>query len=255
MSQTVTSALATKDNGPGALVERYSQDFTEVLPSHVKPAAWLRLAQGALRRNPQLAKAAQGNPGSFMSALLECARLGLEPGSEEYYLVPYGSEVQGLVGYQGEIELIYRAGAVSSVKAELVYSNDGFAYDPSMDKPNHTVDWFGNRGELRGAYAYAQMKDGSTSRVVIIDATYISKVKAMAKGSSSPSSPWVKWPESMYLKTAVHQLAKWVPTSAEYRREQLRAVQDVAAETRPPRVDHIDTDTGEVLNAEIVDEP
>ena len=67
----------------------------------------------------------------------------------------------------------------------------------------------------------------------------------------------------MWLKSAVRQLAKWVPTSAEYRREQLRAAQDVLAErahheSRIPTVvagdgEHVDPLTGEVMEAP--DEP
>jgi hypothetical protein len=40
----------------------------------------------------------------------------------------------------------------------------------------------------------------------------------------------------MWMKTGAHRLAKWVPTSAEYMREQLRAVRDVAAERDSARL-------------------
>ncbi len=72
----------------------------------------------------------------------------------------------------------------------------------------------------------------------------------------------------MWLKSAVRQLGKWVPTSAEYRREQLRAAQEVAAEhhpkygiepLQPGDGEHVDPVTGEVysdepVEAEIVDD-
>jgi recombination protein RecT len=62
----------------------------------------------------------------------------------------------------------------------------------------------------------------------------------------------------MWLKTAARRLAKWVPTSAEYMREQLRAVRDVAAEQPavagpPPQPLTPDTDDGEVVEGELVD--
>ena len=78
----------------------------------------------------------------------------------------------------------------------------------------------------------------------------------------------------MWLKSAVRQLAKWVPTSAEYRKEQLRAAQEVLAErahATPSRIvrqadpddGHVDPLTGEVFDddpddiheAELVDQP
>lgn len=226
----ITNAVAVRDNGPQALIQQYRGDFTTVLPSHVKPDTWVRLAQGILRRDEALAKTAQRNPGSFMAALLDCARLGHEPGTESFYLVPFGNEVQGIEGYRGVVERMYRAGKVDSVKAELVYSNDRFHYQPGMDKPIHEVDWFSDRGEIVGAYAYAEFTSGGKSRVVVINQAYIARVRAESRGSDRPSSPWKKWPEQMVLKTVAKRLEPWVPTSTEWMREQLRAVRDVAAE-------------------------
>lgn len=216
MSESVSNAVARR-NQVEALIQQYSNDFAIVLPSHIKPSTFVRLAQGVLRRNPQLQDAAAKNPGSFLAALLEAARLGHEPGTEQFYLVPFGGEVQGIEGYRGVIERMYRAGAVASVKAEVVRDFDEFIYEPGMERPVHKVDWFGTRGPIKGAYAYAVFKDGSTSRVVVINREYIEQVKRQSKGANSPSSPWKQWEEAMVLKTVVHRLEPWVPTSNEDR--------------------------------------
>jgi recombination protein RecT len=262
----IQGAVAQTQNGPGQLIERYRSDFTTVLPSHIKPETWVRLAQGALKKGKfengafQLETAARNNPTAFLQALLEAARLGLEPGTEQFYLTPRKVkgqlEILGITGYQGEIELMYRAGAISSVIAEVVYSNDTFTYQPGKDeRPNHVIDWDAEtRGALRLAYAYAIMKDGSTSKVVVMNKSAIQKVKASSQGADSEYSPWQKHEDAMWLKSAVHQLAKWVPTSAEYIREQYRAAREVAAETLPtvPRTTYeaevVDSETGEVLD-------
>lgn len=242
---------------PGDLIKQYQGDFATVLPSHIKPDTWVRLAQGALKRNEKLEKAATANPGSLLSTLLEAARLGLEPGSEEFYLVPFGSEVTGIVGYQGEIELIYRAGAVSSIKAEVVYSRDVFRFDPSMETPDHRPDWFGDRGDMVGVYAYAAMVNGSTSRVVVLSKADVDRARAVSRSANSGDSPWKKWPEAMWRKTAIHELSKWVPTSAEYReaarRDAVASMQDLRRD-RPRSVAQVDTDTGEVIDAEVVED-
>lgn len=264
MSETIGNAVAKQDNGPGAMIKQYSTDFTTVLPSHMNGQTWIRLAQGVLRRDKNLAQIAQRNPGSLMQALLECARLGHEPGTESFYLVPMGGEIEGWEGYRGVIERMYRAGAVVSVKAEIVRANDHFRYQPHMGKPEHEIDWFGDRGAILGAYSYAEMRDGSTSKVVVINREYINKVKAMSRGSDKSSSPWQKWEEAMVLKTVIHRLEPFVPTSSEYLREQMRAAADVAAEQRanatvPPRqagppvdVSHMREAPGEPIDAELV---
>lgn len=276
---SVGSAVARRDNSPAALVKEYTPDFATMLPSHIKPEQWARLAIGALRRDPKLARAATNDTGTFMAQLANAARLGLEPGTEQFHLTirkEKGVEkVLGIPGYQGLIELMYRAGAVASVVAEVVYSGDIFDYVPGRDeRPQHTIDWDAeDRGTLRLVYAYAVMKDGATSKVVVLNKADIARIKKSSQGASSDYSPWQTNPAAMWLKSAVRQLAKWVPTSAEYRREQLRAAQEVWAEREQQQArgglpapapsgegEYVDELTGEVFtsddvhDAELVDQ-
>lgn len=236
MTETVSNAVAKRDTGPGAMIKQYSGDFGMVLPEHIKPDTFVRLAQGILRRDQKLAKIAQQNPGSLMGALLECARLGHDPGTDSFYFVPFGNEIQGIEGYRGVVERIFRAGAVSNVKAEIVHAKDHYRFNPTtMQVPEFETDDFADdRGPIIGAFAYAEMKDGTVSRVVRINRKYIDKVKAESKGSSAPSHPWSKWEEQMVLKTVLKRLEPFVPTSTEFRREELRAARDVANEPAAP---------------------
>lgn len=262
-AQTTSQALEKRENGPTAIVRQYRDDFAQVLPSHIKPETWVRVAVGALRRDPKLMAAAANNTGALMSALLTAARLGLEPGTEQFYLTPRRvkgqDEVLGIVGYQGQIELIYRAGAASSVIVEAVYERDTFRYAPGRDeRPVHEIDWDSDdRGALRLAYAYAVMKDGATSKVVVVNKAAIARAKAESHGADSPYSPWVKHEEAMWLKTAAHQLAKWVPTSSEFMKERLRVAQEVVAEREAPAAPlppiPADPQTGEVLDGELLE--
>jgi recombination protein RecT len=159
---------------------------------------------------------------------------------------------------------MYRAGAISSVVAECVYGKDMFSFRPGVDqRPKHEIDWDADdRGGLRLVYAYATMKDGATSKVVVLNKSKIAVIMKSSASAGYESSPWVTNPDAMWLKSAVRQLAKWVPTSAEYRREQLRAVRDVAAEAplpadeRPIDVSHLSelkADDPDLVEAEIVE--
>lgn len=51
MAETVTNAVAQRDNSPAGLIKQYSNSFAAVLPSHIKSDTWVRLAQGALKRD------------------------------------------------------------------------------------------------------------------------------------------------------------------------------------------------------------
>jgi recombination protein RecT len=231
---SVSQAVAQRDNGPAGLIEQYRADFATVLPSQINPDQWVRMTMGVVRRNPQLANIAQRNPGSFLAAVLDAARLGLEIG-DTYHLVPFGNEVVGIADYTGLIELAYRAGEVESIKCEVVHSADHFRYEPGeMDRPEHRPDWFGDRGDMLGAYAYAVLKSGAVSQVVVRSRAEIEKVRDGARGSKSKDSPWANWPDRMWRKTVLRELMKFIPTSAEYRREQIRVA--AAVEHAVPRM-------------------
>ena len=274
IQESAGKAVAKRDDSPSALIKQYSEDFRTVLPSHVKPDTWIRVAQGALKKGKKqadgrtdLETAAANNPGVFLAAVLDAARLGLEPGTPEFYLTPRRVkgqlEILGIVGYQGYVELMYRAGAVSSVVAEVVYTGDEFDYQPGRDeKPHHCINWDSpDRGSLRLVYAYAPMRGGATSKVVVLNKADIQRIKKSSQGSDSDYSPWVTNEAAMWLKSAVRQLQKWVPTSAEYRSE-LRAdaveIQRARAEAERPThegepLPNVNTETGEISDEEVYD--
>ncbi|GAA1551581.1 recombinase RecT [Brevibacterium picturae] len=262
------------NNQPASIsqvIDRYRTDFTAVLPMHINPEQWVRVTIGVIRRNPDLIEVLQTNPGTMLAAMMDAARLGLEIG-DTYNLLPFRNknlgtvEIVGVTSYQGLIELMYRAGAVSSVKAEVVRQGDQFQFSPSMRTPDHRPDWFGNRGDIVGAYAYAEMKDGGVSRVVVRSKAEIEQVRDVSRSAGKADSPWQKWPDRMALKTVVRELSKFVPTSAEY--IGTPGATSSARHLPPPRGgDHhdltaadsqpleINADTGEILDTEAEYEP
>lgn len=268
MSESITSAVATRETGPAGMVINNRDSLAEVMPSHVNARAWCRLAVGALKRDPKLMEAAQNNTTAFWSAIMDAAQMGLTPGTDEFYLTPRKRkgqlEIQGITGYQGYVELMYRAGAVSSVIVECVRERDAFTYQPGRDaRPLHEVDWDSDdRGALRLVYAYAVMRDGATSKVIVMNRSRIAQIRAKSDGANSSYSPWRTDEEAMWLKSAVRQLRKWVPTSAEYIRERMRAASEVTSEGQaaPQTLPGGQHSTGEatpaedVVEAEIVEE-
>jgi recombination protein RecT len=262
MSETVSNAVAQRDNSPTELVHQYLPDFAAVLPSHVPAPAFVRLAQGVLRRSEDLMLAARRDPGALMAALLDCARLGHEPGTPAYYLVPIKGVIEGWEGYRGVIERIYRAGAVQSVRAAVVRERDFYEYEEGLPRPVHRYPRFASaeeRGPLVGVYAYAEMRGGGISRVVEMGRDEVMKHKAMSKGSDRPDSPWRKWEDSMWLKCGAAELEKWVPSSTEYRRQEARTAaeaQSVAQSPpgRRPAPAGSDVPQGDVLEGEVLDD-
>ena len=188
--------------------------FAQVLPAHVGAGKYTRWCL-TLLKDPKLAEVARTDAGrlSIMSALMDCASLGLEPG-RTYHLVPFKGIVTGITDYKGEVELIWRA-VQRPVVASLVYSKDQFAIRGANVPPLHEGDWFAQdgRGEVIGGYAYVDYGGQLYSLVVYMSEADFLKHRAKAQ----TKNVWDEWPEAMRLKTLVHQLRKWVPWSAEVR--------------------------------------
>lgn len=294
-SNTVSSAVAQRDDEMGPIKFMWSKrsHLATVLPKSVDVEAFLGAAAGALYASDVPGKSltlmgcARANPDSLFVALMECAVLGHMPGTDEYYLTPrmdHGRpKVLGIEGYRGVIERMFRSGAVAKPVVREVCANDYFLYiEGEMDKPVHK--WGGEgttgaaffsskpRGEMVGAYAYAELVTGAISRVVTLtrDDIFAARDSGGYKADDK-FSPWNRLdggkdhPEftgrSMWLKTGAKRLEPWVPTSAEYRRESLRAsasAAELAISQRQvpelPAGTAVDTGTGEVVDAEIVDE-
>lgn len=280
----VTNAVAKAENGIEGVITTYKPRIAVVLPEHINADQFAGLAMGALYRDPKVREAANNNPGAFMNALMRCASLGHQPGTEEFYLIPRKkkgvSEIQGIEGYRGIVERMYRSGAVASVVVREVCANDSFRFiEGEDDKPVHHIggegttgaDFFGangsrSRGDMVGVYAYAKLMTGAISRVVILTRDDVMAAKASSDGATSDYSPWNRadggkdHPEftgrSMWWKTAARRLEPWVPTSAEYRAGMLRAAAeaDNLRHTTPAPQPQAVTPADEVVEAEIVEE-
>ena len=155
---------------PVSMLRSYQPAIGQILPAHLDADTFVRVTESVLRRNEKLMAAAVFDPGSFLAACMESARLGHEPGTDHYALTVRGGRVMGIEQYQGVIERMYRAGAVIAVRANTIRANDEFAWD-GHNVPTHRANWLApeaERGDLVGVYAYAVLDTGATSRVIVM---------------------------------------------------------------------------------------
>lgn len=256
MTQTVTQAVAQIEQTPTQLVRSYQDRFASILPGHIKANTFMTLALGALR-NAELAKAARNNPLALMIALTNCARLGHQPNTEAFYLVPFKGVITGIEGYRGIVDRLYRSGGISSVHARVVRANDDYDFEEGMQHPLHQYKRFApdaERGERVGVFAYARLSDGGYSQVVEMNRDTVMRHKAASPSSGSEHSPWVRWEDSMWLKCPARELEKWVPSSAEYRAQLMlagAAAGELAQELGIPAA----AADGSFVDGEVVDWP
>lgn len=231
IQQFTGTALQVKND----FVDPIKNAITGALPLFMREdsEAWIRGAILEISKTPQLVQFAKNNFPAFAGTLTRVAALGLPLNRDMVYVIPFGSR-QGMqaniiIGWRGEIELIYRAGSVETVHHEVIHTNDRYEYRdgaPRLIAPAPE----GKRGKIKYAVAWARLKSGAISQFAVVDADRIEAAKKAAKGSASPSSPWVQHEVAMWRKTAIHELANFVDSSVEEcRPERLEAMKTRAA--------------------------
>lgn len=202
---------ATAEPTLAQLINQMKPEIAKALPSQMNPERMARIATTVLKQTPALARC---NPPSFLGALMTASQLGLEPGPlGEAYFVPFGKDVTFIPGYRGLIKLARNSGMLVDIWAEIVYENDIFKYTLGLHRDLQHEPAEGERGKPIYVYAAAQLKDGGTPFVVL---TYAEVEAIRARSRASKNGPWVTDWSPMAKKTAIKQLAKWLPLSAEF---------------------------------------
>jgi recombination protein RecT len=243
-------------------IEEYKGWFDKVAPSHISSDQFVELCLSVVRRGkPELHAALWQHPGSFFTAVAECARLGLVPG-DNYYFVPFKDNrdkaggkpnpdkgtysITGMRSYKGEMDLIYRAGGVTAIHCYLVREKDAFDWAPGMVLPAHEIpkNKFGQRGLgvstdrgcLTGVWCFGVMATGGPSQPIVMGYEEVLKYRAKAKTFEFWGPMWPQegpWTPDMWKKTGIHRLYPIVPHSAEYRDAAMRSLAVVQGDPLP----------------------
>lgn len=200
-----------------SIVLQYKDQISMALPKHLTADRMARVALTEIRKNPKLGAC---DPYSFMGALIQCAQLGLEPGSGtgHAYLIPFKNQVQMIIGYQGMIDLAYRSGKVDSIYAMVVYEGDEFSYyiENGIQKMKHVPNFSGPRDDdsIKLVYAAAQIKNGGAV-FVMMTVEEIRRIEKENRKGNGMSDTWRKHFAAMAKKTVIRQLYKTIPRSVE----------------------------------------
>lgn len=199
-----------------ALLEKSKGQIAMALPKHLSADRIVRVAMTSIQRTPKLLDC---DPKSLIGAIIQSAQLGLEPDGVlgHAYLIPYGNTVQFIPGYKGLIDLARRSGQVVSIGSHVVYSNEKFSLKFGFDETlEHEPLPPSKRGERKGVYAVARLKDGSV-HFEWLWAEEVETVKAQSlKKMKRPSGPWIDNEDEMWRKTSIRRLAKYLPLSVEF---------------------------------------
>lgn len=216
-----------------SLLEDSIPRFRDLLPEGMKPEKIVRTTLLAVAANEKLRRC---SPLSVLAAVMECARLGLEPGGilGHAYLVPYEDKKAGIVncqlvlGYRGMLELALRSDHVDTVEARPVYAGDDFDYRYGLEPRLHHVPAPRDRGKVVASYAIAVL--GAAKVFWVVEREDID----LARSKSRQQGIWNESEGAMAAKTAIRRLFKFLPTSVEV---QEAIARDVQAEYDMPELE------------------
>ncbi len=209
-------------------IEAQSSAFRTVLPRHVDPDRFSRLTLAAVKATPELMQcfATQQGQTSVLVAAMQAAAVGLEPNTptQDAWLLPRRNgvtwEAQLMIGYRGLLKLARRSGTIETIYAEVVREGDDFTWSRGLDRDvlEHTPG--DGTGELTHAYAVARYKGGGYSFMVLNKAQVEARrnMSDSYKAKNNRYSPWVRWPEAMWRKSAIRALIPFLDLSPDAER-------------------------------------
>ncbi|WP_454737616.1 recombination protein RecT [Cupriavidus necator] len=222
-----TSKMVARDAGFGNVrkfFESQKKAITDVLPKHVSADRLVGIALGALRTMPKLLEC---KVESLLSAVVQCAQLGLEPNTPlgHAYLIPFENrrketvEVQIILGYKGLIDLARRSGQVISIAAHEVCERDHFQYEYGLyEKLEHRPPLTGDRGKVIAFYAVAKLRDGGHA-FEVMSKDQIDAIRDASQNYSfardKATTVWGKHYVEMGRKTVLRRIFKYLPVSIE----------------------------------------
>ena len=253
------TSVAKKENKSKTIfdvIQAGAKQFATALPKHINSDRFVRIAITTIRQNPKLAKCSQE---SLLGALMVSAQLGLEPGTlGQCYLIPFENKKAGTVecqfqiGYKGLIELLRRSGQLSDIYSYTVYENDDFNIEYGLSRTLTHKPNFDERGEIKGFYAVAILKDGAKAFEYMTKDEVTHHEEKYRKGSYK-NDVWNKNFEEMAQKTVVKKLLKWLPVSVEFLEmaskdeKSFKVVDDKSTEVQEIEILE---NNGDIINAE-----
>lgn len=226
----VRTAVALKEDAPkpptlGEFVKttitRQARDLSAVLPGHLDTERYSALVLTAVKANEKLMHAFRTEQGqlSVLLSVMQAAALGLEPNTplQECWLLPrrvkdgndYRDECELSIGYKGYAKLARQSGNVRELVAGVVREGDDFSWSRGLERDEFHHRPLGDDGELTHAYCIARLTNGGTA-FTVMTRTQVEKRRDVSESwkndRARPYSPWTKWTEEQWRKTAIRNL-------------------------------------------------
>lgn len=199
-------------------IEKQTVALAAVLPEGANAERYSRLVITAVKATPKLMECFGSQQGqtSVMLAVMQLAAVDLEPNTltQDAWLLPRKNkgvmECQASISYRGLAKLMRRSGIVKGLRFDTVRQGDRFDYGFGLaDDTFEHIPLEDNDGPLTHAYAIVRYTNGGYD-LVVLTRKQVEKRRASSDSWRSegarPYSPWTKFPEEMWRKSAMRAL-------------------------------------------------
>jgi recombination protein RecT len=201
-----------------AVVAEIQDAIPNAMGKHAKEIAiqFVKTAYAAISQNPTLQ---QCTTKSLIRSMQQSASVNLPIDKRQLaFFVPYKNhgvmEAQLQISYLGLMELAYRSEKVKSITANCIYESekdsvkikriDGRFY------VEHPFSFEQPKGDIIAVYATAEV-EGIPPQTIVLRKEEVERFRSKSKAPDSPA--WTEFYDAMAKKTAIRQLAKFLPKS------------------------------------------
>lgn len=191
-----------------------SNQLRLAVPDKQAPERLARVFVTEVQRNPDLISC---DPKKLLSCFIQTAQLGLEVGSHlgHAWIIPYKGVPTLILGYKGILQLVYRAGMIDDISAEVVREGDLFEYELGSNA-------YCKHRKLRGetkmedrpithAYSVTWLNGATRPKIMVMTEEELLRVKRLSPAGTKPTSPWNTHPAEMRIKTVIKRQCKTLP--------------------------------------------
>lgn len=175
-----------------------------------------RFITGVILQFSQTPRLYDCNKASIAAEIMRAASYGLYLDGQESALVPFKQAAKFMPMVKGLTKLARNSGEIATIVTGVIYEKDRFDFwtDDTGEHLDHKPDIFAEeRGERKGAYAMAVLKDG-TRMVEVMNKKQIADVKNVSR--SKQDSPWDSaFADEMWRKSPFRRLFKRLPSSTD----------------------------------------
>lgn len=203
------------------ILEMSKTQIGQIVSKMISTDELIRLCLNAACKTPEMLKCMDDPRGiaSIGLALMKAAAMQLRPDGRNGHLIPFwnntGSymECQFFPDFKGMVKLMCMSRKVATVNGGAVRENDLFEFEYGSRQFLRHKPAMSDRGQLIAAYAYYTTPSGECC-FRVLNADEVKRRQAVAK----TDKVWNQWPDEMWAKTALHNLAKIAPLGDDFER-------------------------------------